>query len=216
MDPLHLAIALAPLAIYLVVLGFLNLSGRPTVVSGARDAAALGVALCGFFISGPMELFMPQAAAQKFGGYVWILLLGLYFVTLSLIVMLLRPRIVVYNAAIEDIRPRLESVALELDKEARWAGDSLSLPNVGVELSIEEFVPLRNVQIVATGSEQNLTAWRHLEGMLAERLASAQSMLNPHGFSFLMLGGMMIVVVAVQMFSNQPAVAQALKQMLQL
>jgi hypothetical protein len=216
MDPLHLAIALSPLAIYLVALGAINLAGRPIVTSGARDAAALGVAVSGFAVAGPMELFMPQMAAAQFGGYVWLLLLALYFVSLTLVVMLLRPRIVIYNAAAEEIQPVLGEIALSLDAKSHWAGDCLAMPEVGVQLTTEEFAPLRNVQLVATGGEQNLHAWRHLEIVLGERLAEAEGAANPHALSLLLLGAMMIVVVAVQMFSNQPAVAQALRQMLQL
>ena len=45
LDPLHVIIALGPLAAYFVLLGLLNLSRRPLVTTGARDVAALEVAL---------------------------------------------------------------------------------------------------------------------------------------------------------------------------
>ena len=44
MDPLHFCIAIAPLAVYLLLLGVMNLRGRPFVTTGARDAAALALA----------------------------------------------------------------------------------------------------------------------------------------------------------------------------
>lgn len=216
MDPLHLAIALAPLAIYLVALGVINVMGRPIVASGARDAGALGVAVSGFAVAGPMELFMPQMAAAHFGGFVWLLLLALYFVSLTLLVMLLRPRIVIYNATADEIKPVLAEIALALDPKSQWAGQCLAMPEADVQLTIDEFAPLRNVQLVATSGDQNLGAWRHMETVLGERLAHEEDAANPHAVSLILLGGMMLVVVAVQMFSNQPAVAQALRQMLQL
>ena len=59
-DPLHLSIALGPLATYLMVLGVVNLSIRPFVTTGSRDTAALGLAISGLAIAGPMELFLPE------------------------------------------------------------------------------------------------------------------------------------------------------------
>ena len=47
MDPLHLCIALGPVARYFLLLGSINLSRRPFVTSGTRDAAALGIAIVG-------------------------------------------------------------------------------------------------------------------------------------------------------------------------
>ena len=66
-DPLHLAIALGPLAVYFLLVGMINLSSRPLVTTGARDAAALGVGLSGLVFAGPMELFLPEDAAIHFG-----------------------------------------------------------------------------------------------------------------------------------------------------
>ena len=56
MDPLYFCIAIAPLAVYLLMLGIINLRGKPFVTTGARDAAALGIGLVGFVVIGPMEL----------------------------------------------------------------------------------------------------------------------------------------------------------------
>ena len=39
MDPFRLCLALGPVAIYLLLLGAVNLSRRPLLVSGVRDAA---------------------------------------------------------------------------------------------------------------------------------------------------------------------------------
>ena len=68
MDPLHLSIALSPLAVYFVLLGIINLSARPQLTTGARDTAALAVGLSGLVVVGPMELFLPERAAAQFGG----------------------------------------------------------------------------------------------------------------------------------------------------
>ena len=51
MDPLHVCIALGPLAMYLLVLGSMNLSTRPMLTTGGRDFAALAIAISGFVVS---------------------------------------------------------------------------------------------------------------------------------------------------------------------
>ncbi|MEI7903478.1 MAG: hypothetical protein WCK89_24835, partial [bacterium] len=61
MDPFRLCLAFGPVAIYAVLLGAINLLRRPFAVSGTRDAAALGLAVSGLVIVGPIELFLPPA-----------------------------------------------------------------------------------------------------------------------------------------------------------
>ena len=108
MDPLHFCIAIAPLSVYFLMLGILNLYGRPFVTTGARDAAALGIGISGLVIAGPMELFFPEAAASQYGSFVWILLISFYGLCVSLIVLLMRSRIVIYNTSLEQLRPDSE------------------------------------------------------------------------------------------------------------
>ena len=83
MDPLHFCIAVGPFAVYLLLLGVMNLRGRPLVTTGARDAAALGIGLVGFVIAGPMQLFFPEGAASRFGGWVWLMLIVFYGLCVS-------------------------------------------------------------------------------------------------------------------------------------
>src|SRR6187401_2463827 len=149
MDPLHLCIALGPVAIYLLLLGMINLSRRPFVTSGARDAAALGIAIGGFVVAGPMELFLPEAAAVRMGFWVW------------------PTCIVIYNVTFEQLRPSLADIVQQLDKESRWAGDSLVMPNLGVQLTVESQGMMKNVQLAAAGTEQSFLGWRLLEAELS-------------------------------------------------
>ena len=46
-DPFRLAIALVPLAAYLLLVGLVNLRRRPLLTSGGSDLAVLGLALHG-------------------------------------------------------------------------------------------------------------------------------------------------------------------------
>src|SRR5687768_10079215 len=93
MDPLHVCIALGPVAMYLLMLGAINLSPRPFLTTGTRDAITLGIAIAGFAIAGPMELFLPVRAVGFWGPAItWGLMVGIYALGLLLIVFMLRPR----------------------------------------------------------------------------------------------------------------------------
>jgi hypothetical protein len=214
MDALHFCIALGPLAVYFVLLGLINLSGRPFLTTGLRDTAALGVAISGFVVAGPMELFLPAAAASRFGPFVWLLLLAFYGLCLTLLVLLMRPRLVIYNVTTDQLRPILASVVAELDNEARWAGDSLVLPQLGVQLHVEPLANLRNVQLMACGPLQNYSGWRRLEETLAIALRSATSSRNPYGILLISLGALIAGTITMWMVNDRAGVAQALDDML--
>ena len=57
--------------------------------------------------------------------------------------LLLRPRLVIYNISADKLRPILADVVGQFDGDARWAGDSLAIPGLGVQLYMDNFAPLR-------------------------------------------------------------------------
>jgi len=211
MDPLHFCIAVAPLAVYLLLLGVMNLRGRPFVTTGARDAAALGIGLVGFVIAGPMELFYPEGAASRFGGWVWIMLIVFYGLCVSLVVLLMRSRIVIYNVSLEQLRPILTSVAMKLDRRSRWTGDSLLMPEQRVHLHVETVEALKNVQLTAGGNQQSYEGWQALEKELADALKQLPVGPNLVGVPFLIVSGALALGAATWMLQDQQAVAQALE-----
>jgi len=214
MDALHLSIALGPLAVYFLVLGLLNLTPRPFVTTGARDWAALGLAVSGLVIAGPMELFFPENAAATFGAFAWLLLLALYGLVVLLVCLLARPRLVIYNITADDLRRVLQKSLPELDREAHLAADHLLLPNLGVQAHLEPFAALKNVQIVASGPRQNYMGWRQFELRLAAALREIRVAPNPYGFTQLLFAGAMVASIVIWVASDQQAVAQSLHEML--
>jgi hypothetical protein len=214
MDPLHVCIALGPVAVYLVVLGLVNLTPHPVVTTGGRDWLALGTAIGGFVVAGPMELFLPETAAAYWGSFVWLLLIASYALLLVLIAMLLRPRLVIYNVTVEQLRPALAEVAARLDPEVRWAGDSLTLPQVELRLHIEAAPLVKNVQLVAAGPGQNLAAWRQLETELATSLRQLPGQPNPYGRMLLACGAVLAGGITWTLARDPAAVQQALVEML--
>ena len=216
MDPLHMCISLGPLAVYLLLMGMVNLSRRPFITSGARDTAALGVAISGFIVAGPMELFMPESAANVFGPWVWLLLISFYGLGLTLIVLLMRPRLIVYNVTSEQLRPLLAEVVQKLDKDARWAGDSLTLPHLGVTLHAETAGGMRNAQLVSAGPQQSFAGWRRLEWALIEALRESKGSPNPYGFSLVMFGLLMIGIITWYTVNYREVVQEAFFHMLRM
>lgn len=181
MDGFRLCLALGPLTVYLALLAWINLSRRPFLVSGTRDLAALGVGVSGMVLVGPIELLLPEQAIYVYKGYVWLLLVVMYSLCVSLAALLARPRLTIYNFSLDQLRPPLAEAIEEVDAEARWAGSSLALPKLRVELHLESSPALKNVSLVATGDDQSFAGWRRLEVALASRLRQAESPANAWG-----------------------------------
>jgi hypothetical protein len=205
MDPFRLCLALGPVAIYLLLLGTINLSRRSFLVSGICDAAALATAVSGLVIVGPLELFFPFESAIKLGAYVWVLLLALYLMCVLLWLLLLRPRLVIYNISVDKLRPILADLVGGFDGEARWAGDSLAIPGLGVQLYIDNFAFLRSVSLVSAGGNQNQLGWRRLETSLRAALTREEASRNFRGL-MLIAASLACIAGIVFVISRDPEV----------
>ena len=214
MDPLRFTVAAVPMAVYLLVLALLNLRQQPFVTTGARDSAALGIGLMGLIAVGPMELFFPEAAAIRFGPYVWVLLIIFYGLCISLVVLLMRPRIVIYNTTIDQLRPIITQIANSMDQKSRWTSDSMVIPSRKVHFHLESVEWLHNVQIIATGNKQSFDGWRELELRLTESVQSTRIRPNVIGVGLAAIALALVVASAFWMLYDKPAVAQALHEML--
>ncbi len=162
MDGVRICIALAPLALYLLLLAGLNLLRRPVLVTGTRDIAALGFGIAGMLLVGPIELLHPQTAVNQLGPYIWVLSIGLYSLGLALWILFARPRLTIYNISIEQLRPLLATSIEGLDPQYRWAGTCLSLPNLNVQLHLESnaLSEMFRWSPMATGRARRLAAAR--------------------------------------------------------
>jgi hypothetical protein len=210
MDPFRLCLALGPVAMYLLLLGVVNLSRRSLLVSGARDAAALALAVSGLVVIGPLELFFPFESAVKLGSFAWLLLLALYVMCVVLWLLLLRPRLIVYNISADNFRPILAEVVSQFEGDARWAGDSLAIPGLGVQLYLDNFAPLRSVSLISAGGNQSHAGWRRLESALRAALAREEVARNPRGLSLIFAGLLCITGIVMAIAHNPEAVAHSL------
>ncbi|MEX2170475.1 MAG: hypothetical protein WD851_14260 [Pirellulales bacterium] len=212
MDPFRFALAAVPLAAYCALLGLINLRRKPLVTSGASDLAVLGVALTGAVWIGPLELFRPQAATAEFGNYIWPILIAFYWLWVSLAVLTARPRLVVYNTSTEELRPVLVEAVAPLDPTARWAGDSLLLPRLGVQLHLDEFSLMRNVSLVSTGGDQNLESWRRLASALRRGMGSLRVRPNPRAAGFLIVALLLFGGCVAHLINHPQELAAAIRQ----
>lgn len=216
MDPFRLCVALGPVAVYLLLLGTINLFRRPFCVCGTRDTAVLGVAVSGLVLVGPVELLMPVAASIRFGPLVWPLLIGLYFAVLSAILLFLRPRLVIYNISREELRPVLADLALDLDADSRWAGDCLVMPSLGVQLYLEYSTTFRNVSLVSAGGVQDCQGWKRLEMALEGSLRRLEVARNPKGISLLSAGVVLALILVLSIAANPEEAAKSLSDVMNL
>jgi len=211
-DPFRLAIALVPLSAYFLLLALVNLRRRPFLTSGGSDLSALGVALSGLAFVGPLDLLRPEAATAEFGNYIWPVLLAFYWLWVLLIVLVARPRLVVYNVSAEELHSVLAEAAARLDPESRWAGNSLSLPNLGVQLHLESFDLMRNVSLASSGSRQNLDGWRQLARELAPSLKRVRVKPNPRGVGLLLVAILLLAGSLTSLVSHPQELACAVQE----
>ena len=216
MDPFRLCLALGPLAVYSLCLAMMHLSRRAWVVNGTRDLIALGVGVAGFVLIGPIELILPVESWTSYRVYAWIVVLVIYGVTLTLVALLGRPRITVYNIPAEVFRAVLSQAASALDPRSRWAGNSLVMPQLDVELNVEAMSPMQTVTIVATHEEQQLAGWRTLESTLVGELRKVQRPRNPWGYLFLSVALLLGSVIVFQLVDKKDEVVQGFHEMLRL
>ena len=101
-----------------------------------------------------------------------------------------------------------------MDDEARWAGDSLVLPRLGVRLHLEVLPIMQNVQLASTGGRQSLDGWHKLESELRRSLGTIETTPNPRGPTLMAVAMLICLLIAFSLVQNQQAVQQALREML--
>ena len=214
MTAFHFFIIAIPLAAYFFLIGIVNLHRRPFLTTGARDAGAIGIAISGLVVVGPMGLFFPDQAAGHFGSYVWLLLLTFYGLCVSLAVLLMRPRLIVYNLNPQKLRPILASIAIKLDSKTRWNGDSLLMPQLGVHLLLDGNPWTCHSQLVSIGKQQQVESWRLLEKELRHELRAIRGDTVVLGVSLVLMSLVLAAGATWWAYDQQTAFIEGLAEML--
>ncbi len=199
------AIAAVPAAIYLMMLGRFRLSRQPLVTTGWRDAAALGIAIMGLVAIGPMQLFFPTYAAARFAGWVWGMLLGLYLLSVLLVVLGCRPRLIVYGIDEDEFVRAIHTAAQRVDVQANWQGQILTLPSVGLQL-IAESTGSSGVQtVVSVTSLTSAAPWLQLERELVTECHQIRAAHRGWAGVSMVVGGGGLLLIAVCLILADPA-----------
>lgn len=197
--------AAVPIAMYLIMLGVFRLRSRPLVTTGWRDVGALGIALIGLIAIGPVQLFFPTYAAARFSGWVWIILLALYLLTLLLIMLSCRPRLIVYGLSEDAFFQVLQEAAAHVDPQASWHGQTLTFPTVGMQL-ITEPTGARGVQqAIVLSAPGSIAPWLQLEHELVKRCAHVPATERGRAGLWLIAGGIALLAMAISMIADDPS-----------
>jgi hypothetical protein len=168
-ESLSAVAAFVPAGLYLVGLGTVFLRRRPVVISGGVDAAVLAIALAGLVTVGPLFVWGPSLATQAWqqGG-----LIAVYLAAVAIAILFSRPRLVIYNVTIEQVRPLVAEVLASLEPHPRWAGEAAILPNRGLQMHLERSSGMRAVSLVAMGRRPPLEAWGEVRRRLSPAVCS--------------------------------------------
>ena len=115
-DSLPLGAAFLPLGVYLLALGWVHLRRRPLAIAGVWDGILLGASLVGLVTVGPIALVRPATGGSSWS---WPMLILGFCLVVALCVLVSRPRLIVYNISLEQLRPLVAEVAADLDPQAR-------------------------------------------------------------------------------------------------
>ena len=163
--------------------------------------ALLSAAVSGMVFAGPMNLFFPVNAAIRFGTYIWLLLAFLYFLITMMVILYSRPRLIVYNIDKTTLKEILERVAIRLDENSSWAGDSLFIPQSGLDIHLEFVSGLNNVTIVSNKKYSNRRRWLNLKRLLISELNQTSVPGNKRSIFLFLLSAVLFFVTVFSFIS---------------
>jgi hypothetical protein len=188
-----LAIALLPLGCYLLLIGWFQLRCRPVLLPGAADLALLALGLSGLVLVGPLALVQPAVGTSPWATAMLVLVCWL---VVGMAILVMRPRLVIYNVTPERLRPVVAEVVGGLDNSARWAGETVALPARGLQVSLDGRGVTRSVSLVATGTRTSNEAWSEFARRVRRGIKPVRVRRNPWGVVAI-LGGLAILLGAV-------------------
>jgi phage tail protein X len=201
-----LLVALTPILVYLSFFGMIRVSGRCFATTGARDIAALALAMIGLMAVGPAQLFFPRNAAVFFGPTVWLALALLFGLVVLLITMVVQPTLVVYGRTSTEVYDAVLKAALEIDAEAKGEPQNLQiyLPGIGVRLRCDGIDGHDFTRVLSFEPAFSRSLWDRLLGGIRKHLPSKPVNRRPQGWSQLLFCVISLVLL-VAYAANSPA-----------
>jgi hypothetical protein len=195
-------VLLVPPAAYLMAIAVAHLGRRPIVVTGAWDLTLLATALAAPVVAGPVQQLLPSVIRGPYRP-----LLGLVGFALAVLTTILatRPRLVVYNATLEQLRPVVAEVATSLDPTARWAGETVALPGRDIQVHLDGRGGMRSVSLVAVGSRTSPESWAEFSRHI--RRAIRQVPVRPSAWAGVFAAAAMLLLAAATALALWPRIA---------
>lgn len=215
-SPFYLLVALIPVLGYLGVIAAVRFSGRALVTTGGRDVAAIGFAISGLVVIGPLELFFPSTAAAFFGPMIWGWLAAFYVLCVTLASLTARSRLVIYGRTAEDLYLPLIRAARRLDPDADGDPGNLqvSLPRLKIRLRIDGHHGVDHAEVEAFERRYPPRFWSRLLGLVREEVASGPRTSPRRGFVMLFLTVVLAGLLVWRGIEQQALVVQEFRQWL--
>ena len=140
----------------------------------------------------------------------------LYALVVTLMLLLMRPRLIAYNMSSDQVRSVVKDVIGQLDPQARWAGDCVIAPGLGLQLALEAYPGIRNVTLASVGPDQDLDGWHKLKLHLQSALAGTKQVPNLQGLSFVLLSAVLTAAVVYSLLTGRQEIAQSFREMLRM
>lgn len=192
MDYLRCAIALGPLGLYWVMIGYLYQRPSPMLLNAAQDTLLFGLGGVGLVLIGPMELFFPNAAYSVLGSWTWFFLLCLYGFVVLLVSLNRRPQWTLYGASAAAARGILARTLEDENIEHAWHDFILVVPELGIQAIVEPANPTdRAAHLSRCGRVQDILGWHRLEKLITKRLPNEPS--TRGGVPWILVGLAMLV-----------------------
>jgi hypothetical protein len=187
MDYLSYAIAMGPIGLYWILIGYLHERANPMLINAAQDTLLFGIGAVGMVLIGPMELFFPSAAYAVLGAWTWFLMLCLYGFIVLLIALNRRPQWTLYGTNASSMKGILERALEEKGIEHAWHGSILVVPELGIRALVESAnLSDRAAQLTRCGRDQDIAGWHKLERWVTACLAKEKS--NRGGMLWIAVG----------------------------
>ncbi len=193
MQHLSLLSALAPLSVYLLFLGVVNLSSKQRLLTGRQDFMALSLGISGLIIGGPMQSLLPQAGIIRFGTNAWYPLVLLYLFGTTWLLLLSRQRMIIYNLSQKEFATFIKIIADREKWHVRWHGNIMEISEIEIQFEIISFNAMNSLTLRATRSQQSITGWQILRQAIRSELQSHHPKFKGIGFLFI-IGGLLSAV----------------------
>jgi hypothetical protein len=217
MNVFPLIVALLPLTTYFLLMGVLRII-RPLVTTSTRDGMAIAIAVSGLVMIGPMQLLFPSQAAAVMGWIVWLILATLYVLCVSLVLLSLRPKIIVYGVSPAELLTPLLEACQTVDESATLDSgrQQVTLHRQGVLLRVEALGGTDAAQIEAFENNLHPKFWQHLLVELRRGTSRVKTRFSVGGLGMVVIGLALGGVIVSQIVSQPDEVLAGFRQWLQL